>query len=925
MKVRWLVLLLSATVASHSHGQTCGQWLAGSPMPGVTEGGTVRTSIAWDPDGTGPLGTHLVVGGEFTVIGNAVASNIAMWNPATDQWSALGSGTNDDVLALAVMPDNTLIAGGRFTACGVITTRRIARWDGTVWSPLADSVVGEGVSRVGIGDSDSYVAALLRMNDGRLLVGGNFEFAGTEVHRRMVIWSGTAWNRALSGQGGVAMFGSSYVASLAALPDGSIVVGGSFNSLSTLVSASNIGGLTSDAQAGFALGDGLNGPVFAVAVRNNGNIIAGGQFTASGATPMAHLARWSGSAWVAMGSGTDGNVHSIHVNPSNGNEIYIGGSFSVAGSVACRSIARTNGTGGSYTDLGGGLHTDLYTLSLPPRVYTIFQFAPGVLFAGGVFSSSNQSQLRGIAKWNGATWSPIAAGLSAPVRAIDVDSSGGVLVGGYFTNTPSGTAKRVATWSPSGFAAVGQGTDDAVFAVKRLHNNDVVVAGNFDDAGGTFASSVARYNGSTWGPVGPGFPVAPNYPFKSIAQLPVGAPNLGAGDLYVGGEIGGVLPVAVPYALNVASFNGTSWFSLDGSWGSFLDSVGDGFVAAVLSLPDGNLVLAGNFDNVSGSPVSACVARWKPGTYLFENIGTAFNSAVHKVYALARMPNGDIIAGGDFSVANGGPGNAIARWNGTAWVPLGSGLTGTVYALTVAANGDLIAGGALTSAGGNPVNNIARWNGTTWSAMGDGVRNTVYALATRSNGEILVGGSFARAGGNVSAYFARWSDAALPQIVQQPLSETVPCFVSPEFTVTVDPGTTPTYQWYYNGSPISNGGKYEITTLPSGSRLRFNILYFYDTDAGDYHVVATTPCGSTTSATATLTITGDCPPPCPADLNGDTVVDDADFVLFAAAYNELICNPPEEEPCAGDLNTDDFVDDADFVLFAEAYNELLCP
>ncbi|MGH7242736.1 MAG: hypothetical protein ACREJD_04905 [Phycisphaerales bacterium] len=63
---------------------------------------------------------------------------------------------------------------------------------------------------------------------------------------------------------------------------------------------------------------------------------------------------------------------------------------------------------------------------------------------------------------------------------------------------------------------------------------------------------------------------------------------------------------------------------------------------------------------------------------------------------------------------------------------------------------------------------------------------------------------------------------------------------------------------------------------------------------------------------------------CPADLNGDDVVDDADFVIFAAAYNTLLC-PDAPAPCNADLNGDNVVDDADFVIFAAAYNELLCP
>lgn len=60
---------------------------------------------------------------------------------------------------------------------------------------------------------------------------------------------------------------------------------------------------------------------------------------------------------------------------------------------------------------------------------------------------------------------------------------------------------------------------------------------------------------------------------------------------------------------------------------------------------------------------------------------------------------------------------------------------------------------------------------------------------------------------------------------------------------------------------------------------------------------------------------------CPADLNGDGLVDDEDFVLFAAAYNELTV--PPASPWA-DLNGDELVDDADFVLFVGAYNDLIC-
>ncbi|MGH7244961.1 MAG: hypothetical protein ACREJD_16220 [Phycisphaerales bacterium] len=65
---------------------------------------------------------------------------------------------------------------------------------------------------------------------------------------------------------------------------------------------------------------------------------------------------------------------------------------------------------------------------------------------------------------------------------------------------------------------------------------------------------------------------------------------------------------------------------------------------------------------------------------------------------------------------------------------------------------------------------------------------------------------------------------------------------------------------------------------------------------------------------------------CPADLNADGFVDDADFTFFVTAYNTLDCaDPTMPSGCPADFNFDGLVDDADFVIFVGAYNELICP
>ena len=66
--------------------------------------------------------------------------------------------------------------------------------------------------------------------------------------------------------------------------------------------------------------------------------------------------------------------------------------------------------------------------------------------------------------------------------------------------------------------------------------------------------------------------------------------------------------------------------------------------------------------------------------------------------------------------------NRIARWDGSAWSALGSGMNSTVKALAFDNSGNLYAGGYFTTAGGETVNRIAKWDGSAWSALGSGVR-----------------------------------------------------------------------------------------------------------------------------------------------------------------------------------------------------------
>lgn len=128
-------------------------------------------------------------------------------------------------------------------------------------------------------------------------------------------------------------------------------------------------------------------------------------------------------------------------------------------------------------------------------------------------------------------------------------------------------------------------------------------------------------------------------------------------------------------------------------------------------------------------------------------------------YAIAVSGN-NVYVGGSFTMADTAVVRNIARWNGTNWSRLASGLFGECHALVVLSNGDVIAGGAFTRAGAIPANRIARWvnSSSTWAALGAGLNNVCYALAlNNSQSTLIAGGIFTQAGTVAANFTARWT------------------------------------------------------------------------------------------------------------------------------------------------------------------------
>ena len=104
------------------------------------------------------------------------------------------------------------------------------------------------------------------------------------------------------------------------------------------------------------------------------------------------------------------------------------------------------------------------------------------------------------------------------------------------------------------------------------------------------------------------------------------------------------------------------------------------------------------------------------------------------VYALANGPDGSLTSEACSSLP-AVVANDVARWDGStsSWHSLGSGIGGTtppIYALAVGPDGSLYAGRCFSTAGGVAAYSIARWDGTSWHPLGSGMEGCAFGVAS---------------------------------------------------------------------------------------------------------------------------------------------------------------------------------------------------
>ena len=372
---------------------------------------------------------NVFVGGWFLAARNKTEQlldtrHIARWDTQTEQWAALGGGTDGTVYTIDFGSD-VVYAGGDFqtafnTDFSKVAANNIAAWDGNKWNALGGGFNGV-VYDIAYNKADDSLYAVgwftkaynYVEGDGQSLQG---EVATTAIEvNRAARWASGKWEPLDGGLNNRAY---------SVLLDGDdVYVAGDFSMAGDVVTYRTVKWAGGQWER---FGPEWNNRVYALEKSPKG-IFVGGMFSSGGKTSRsAYFSFFDGSGWPDTGINLNNWVHTVKVV---GGDFYVGGWFDVAtnpdGSVVrAERIAKWDGT--TWSSLGKGVGGTII-----PSVYSIEEI-DGQIYAGGNFLAAGKESSRYVARWDGEQWHALAVGVND--RVYKLAAQGQYLyLGGMFT------------------------------------------------------------------------------------------------------------------------------------------------------------------------------------------------------------------------------------------------------------------------------------------------------------------------------------------------------------------------------------------------------------------------------------------------------------------------------------------------------------
>lgn len=748
---------------------------------------------------------------------------IARYDFETEVWSSIGSARPQSILKMEAAPDGGLFVCGSFTSIGSLAVNGIARLDTEtgVWS-----VLGEGLS----GSVSSFAVS----PDGVVVASGGFTASGA------VPLLGVATFDPAIGEW-VQLPGSTFAFT-------QIVIGanGDIYGLRRWSPRSVAYRYDQVQQAWIAVGAGTVPQISLrnIAIRPDGALVC---LASNGAS----ILQESSDAWVELG--TQGVFGGYSIGVASNNDVYVGGhlQLEVSNTGSIKGIARYQEQYGEWTHLGRGLDD---------QVTEFVDADDGTVWIGGRFRTVDGQPAGRVARFDPARreFMPVHTSPLLVVESLSANSQFG-LVASTRSFVPFNGVSIRSIWSYDDAAKSwrGIGKIDSPSQYPWAGIRDVVTlpGGDLLALRSGYPPGLSRMNATTgrWTQLAAGS-------FQSGLLLPSGEVVLAGAPVQLFDPATNQLrplPMEPDHTVSARAF---------------------------ALLPDGDLLIAGSYSRL-GEIMSRGLVRYDFDTSVLSDFGGGVSGTTYPtVYAIRMTPDGRVLIAGSFTHVGLGasqiPARSIAEFDPATntWRSFGSGLEGGIaYAIHPMPDGGFLAGGAFTRAGGRSSLYLARWASANPPVI---LRQPRPALLC-SGGEILM--SFGVGSTREAAFRWQWQPPAS--------SEWVDLVEGDNFV-----GDVPVLA--ASGVDRRSITASALEGLPAESPIQIRCI-------------VTTPCGEVVSDAASLTRRA----PCACyDFNRDLEIDLADAADMAAVFTGLRLS--EAGWLDGDLNGDENADLTDAQLLA---------